>query len=86
MVQKIFFYFEYAKDYQSDERIKINELWVPAAMLLETNPPEDARILRQEARYRLKNKQGIKIFSEPELLKDWIKQNELDYQEALLSY
>src|SRR2546428_10414631 len=30
-----FFYLEHAAKYQSDDRIKIAELWVPAAVLLE---------------------------------------------------
>lgn len=78
-----FFYLENAQKYQGEGRIKIKELWVPAAILVETNPPEDVRVLRQEARYRLKNKKGIKIFSEPDLLRDWIEESEdLKYEEC----
>lgn len=77
------FYLEHAKIYQGEGRIKIKELWVPAAILVETNPPEDVRILRQEARYRLKNKKGIKIFSEPDLLKSWIEEDKnLNYEDC----
>lgn len=78
-----FFYLDHASQYQGKNRIKIRELWVPAAILMEKNPPEDVRILRQEARYRLKQKKGIKIFSEPELLKSWIEQDKnLKYEEC----
>jgi len=66
-----YFYLEHAALYQSGERKKIKELWVPANVLVETNVDGDARILRAEARYRLKNKKGIRVFSRPKKLKDW---------------
>ena len=69
-----FFYLEYAKEYQSDDRIKIDELWVPAAIILEKSPStEDHKILRKEARHRLKEGKGIRVFSKPDLLEDWLK-------------
>lgn len=66
-----YFYLEHASAYQSDDRKKIKELWVPANILVETNVDGDARILRSEARCRLKNKSGIRVFSRPKKLKDW---------------
>jgi beta-lactamase superfamily II metal-dependent hydrolase len=66
-----YFYLEHAAAYQTEGRKKIKELWVPANILVETNLEEDARILRSEARYRLKNKSGIKVFSRPKKFKDW---------------
>lgn len=57
-----YFYLDHAAAYQGDDRKKIKELWVPANVLVETNVDGDARILRQEARYRLKNKYGIRVF------------------------
>jgi beta-lactamase superfamily II metal-dependent hydrolase len=71
-----YFYLEHAAAYQSDDRKKIKELWVPANILVETNVDGDARILRAEARYRLKNKSGIRVFSRPKKLKDWCDQQE----------
>lgn len=68
-----FFYWEHASCYQAEGRIKINELWVPAAAILETNISDCARVIRQEARYRLKQGRGIKVFSRPGLLKDWLE-------------
>ena len=66
-----YFYLDHAAAYQGDDRKKIKELWVPANVLVEMNVDGDARILRQEARYRLKNKYGIRVFSRPKKLKDW---------------
>lgn len=74
-----FFYLEHAKKYQNDDRSKIDEIWVPAAMLLESvtrdNLSGEFAILRSEARYRLKNKSGIKVFSKPDelvkLIESW---------------
>ena len=71
-----YFYLEYAGLYQSDQRKKINELWVPAEVLTAINPSDEARILRAETRYRLKNKRGIKVFSRPKKLKDWCDQQD----------
>lgn len=67
-----YFYLEHAEKYQDEDRIKINELWVPAEVILESDLSGDARILRQEARYRLKKGSGIRVFSRPELLKEWL--------------
>lgn len=74
-----FFYFDHIKKYQDNERIKIDELWVPAAMLLEKVSKDklDSELVtwRKEARERLKNKKGIKVFSKPnelvELIESW---------------
>ena len=73
-----FFYLEHAEKYQDEDRIKIDTLWVPAAIILETSPStEDHRVLRQEARHRLKEGEGIRVFSKPELLEDWLKKQGL---------
>ncbi len=75
-----FFWLTHAEKYQEDHRIKINELWVPAAAILEENLEGDARILRSEARYRLKEGKGIKVFSRPERLKKWLEKEGLDFK------
>jgi len=76
-----FFELLHAKQYQGNDRIKIDELWVPAAMILDTatNDEQSAEfvIWRQEARYRLKEGKGIRVFSKPGKLKDWLKENNL---------
>jgi hypothetical protein len=68
-----FFELQYSGTYQGGERIKIKELWVPAAILLEPatkdQKQDDFYILRQEARYRLKKGEGIKVFSKPEAVR-----------------
>lgn len=69
-----FFYLEHAEKYQSDERIRIGELWVPAAMVLESGLTGSARTMRQEARHRLKEGKGIRVFSEPSQLDDWLEE------------
>ena len=77
-----FFYLEHAKEYQDEDRIKIDTLWVPAAIILETSPStDDHRILRQEARYRLKEGEGIRVFSKPDLLEDWLKKQGLELKD-----
>lgn len=72
-----FFELEYAQKYQGDGRIKIRQLWVPAAMLLEEverdQQSEEFCILRQEARYRLLEGKGILVFSKPPALREWLE-------------
>ena len=72
-----FFWLEHALKYQGDGRIKIRDLWVPAAAILEEGSKDSARIIRQEARYRLKKGSGIRVFSRPDKLKDWLEKNGL---------
>lgn len=65
--------------YQGKGRYKIKELWVPAAMVLEpaTKENKDGEVIiwREEARYRLREGKGIRVFSKPEKLKDWLEKN-----------
>lgn len=79
-----FFFLDHAKKYQSDTRAKIKELWVSAAFLLDTDLENnsDAKILREEARYRLKNGYGVKVFANPNNLSDWLKEHEIKYEDV----
>lgn len=72
-----FFELQHAEKYQGNGRVKINTLWVPAAMLLESatndEQSEEFVILRQEARHRLLEGKGILVFSHPTKLDDeWL--------------
>jgi hypothetical protein len=68
------FHLEHAQKYQGNDRIVINELWVPAALIVEEGSEDDTKIIRQEARHRfLSEKKGIKVFARPEHLKDWLE-------------
>lgn len=72
-----FFELQHATCYQGGGRIKIRELWVPAAMLLEEaerdEQSEEFVVLRQEARYRLLEGKNIRVFSKPQALIDWLE-------------
>lgn len=76
-----FFWFEQADKYQDDDRIKIDELWVPAAAVTEEGIEDDARVIRQEARHRLRKGTGVRVFSRPERLKQWFEDNDIDFDE-----
>jgi hypothetical protein len=73
-----FFWLDYAKEYQGGDRIKIDELWVPSCFILEKGLESSAKIIRQEARHRLKNNYGIRIFGNPGILDDWLEENDID--------
>ncbi|MBX9826170.1 MAG: hypothetical protein K2Y27_14400 [Xanthobacteraceae bacterium] len=75
-----FFWLRHAVAYQSKDRTPLDELWVPACVLLETGLTDDARLVRAEAIYRLREGKGVLIFSRPERLKDWTKANGIDYE------
>lgn len=76
-----FFHLEHAKKYQNEDRKKIRELWVPAAAILEKGLTGEAAVLRSEARHRLKNGQGIRVFSKPSNLKDWLESENLSLED-----
>jgi hypothetical protein len=78
-----FFFLEHAVKYQSNSRKKINELWVPASVLLDDQAEDEAKVLKAEARYRLKNKQGILVFSRPKKMKQWCDdQDDISYEDV----
>lgn len=72
-----FFELQHAKKYQGEGRIKIHELWMPAAMLLEVadrdKQTEEFALLRQEGRHRLLEGKDILVFSKPQALMDWLE-------------
>ena len=82
-----FFELWHAKKYQGDDRIKINELWVPAAMILETaendQQSDEFVIWRQEARHRLIEGKGIQVFSKPDKLKAWLEEQDISLDDRL---
>jgi hypothetical protein len=65
-----FFSLDHAAAYQGDGRIAIGELWVPASMVLATGLAGSARVMREEARHRIKQGSGVRIFSAPGALDD----------------
>jgi len=76
-----FFWLEHASKYQGAGRIKINLLWVPAAVITEdpkTLKDDEARILQKEAQHRFKKGERIRVFSRPERLADWCERNDVD--------
>lgn len=70
-----FFHFERFASRQGNGRIKMRELWVPAAALTEEGCEGDAEIIRQEARHRFIEGKGIRVFSRPGRLEDFCKRN-----------
>ncbi|MCI0461248.1 MAG: hypothetical protein L0Z62_30235 [Gemmataceae bacterium] len=69
-----FFYLDHAKNYQEGDRAKIGTLWVPAGVLFESRNDlkAGACALQAEARHRLVEGYGIRVFSRPQVLKDWL--------------
>jgi hypothetical protein len=79
-----FFWLEHDQKYQGKDRIKINALWVPAGIILEpgTKDNQDSEVIiwRQEARHRLKEGKGIRVFSRPQELKKWFEDAKVDFE------
>ena len=82
-----FFHLDHAKKYQTTDRIKIGVMWVPAAVIIDKDLVDEAKVLQEEARHRLKAGRGIRVFSRPEPLKDWLKEQglTLDDRRALFT-
>lgn len=76
-----FFWLDHAKKYQGPDRIKINELWVPAVAIFEEDCEDDARAVQAEARHRLREGYGIRVFSRPERLEEWLNEQGLTLEE-----
>ena len=72
-----FFELDHADIYKGGDRKKIETLWVPAGAITEEKLKDDSRIIRQEARHRLLKGYGIRVFSRPERLKDFLEDNGL---------
>lgn len=66
------FWLKHAQKYQDNGRIKIKTLAIPAYFLLEAGLEGTARVLREEARYRVREGKDILIFGNPESLTDWL--------------
>jgi len=76
-----FFYLEHAQKYQSEDRIRIGMLYVPAAAIIEEGCEDEAAVIRAEARHRLREGKGIRVFSRPAKLEEWLKKQGLSLQE-----
>ena len=78
------FELEHADKYRGNGRIKMRELWVPAAMVVEEATGDqlqsDRVLLRQEARYRLRKGSGVRIFSKPAMIKEWMGAQGIDFE------
>jgi hypothetical protein len=72
-----FFEFDHADKHKGGDRKKIKTLWVPAGALTESNLEGDSWTIRQEARHRLLKGYGIRVFSRPERLKEFLEVNGL---------
>ena len=76
-----FFFLEHAKKYQSAGRKRIGVLWVPAAAILETGLTGEPAVWRSEARHRLKEGKGIRVFSKPSTLSKWLESEGLSLKD-----
>lgn len=76
-----FFWWDHAHILQGGDRVKIDELWVPAAAITETDLDGDAWTIRAEARHRLKEGYGIRVFSRPERLAKYLAEWDLTVED-----
>lgn len=78
-----FFHFERFAGRQGNGRIKMPELWVPAAALTEEGLDGDAQLIRAEARFRFLRGSGIRVFSRPARLADFCVKNGIRLEDRL---
>ena len=72
------FHLEHADKYQGGDRIRIKTMWVPAAAVLEEGVEGQARTLRAEARHRFLEGEGIRVFSRPDQLDQFLRDRGID--------
>jgi hypothetical protein len=78
------FRLEHSKAHQSEDRIVVDELWVPAAVIIDDEcDVDEGKLLRAEARYRLVQGKGIRVFSRPDILKEWLTANGVSLEDRL---
>lgn len=73
-----FFWLECAPEYQDDDRVRIDELIVPASLVLETGLEGSAKAIHDEAQHRLRCGTGIRVCGEPERLETWLDREGID--------
>jgi hypothetical protein len=74
-----FFHLNHSTTYQGEGRATIETLWVPAGVITESRNElkTGAKAIQAEARYRLKQGYGIRVFSRPAALKEWLEKQGL---------
>lgn len=72
------FHLDHAPKYQDGDRIKIKTMWVPASAVLEEGVTGQARTLRAEARHRFLDGKGIRVFSHPDALDDFLRKRNIE--------
>ncbi len=81
-----FFFLDHDEAYQGKvggkERVKMDEMWVPASVLTEKLKEPESKVIQKEAWYRLKKKKGILVFSRPDSLKDAIEKKGISFAEV----
>jgi hypothetical protein len=75
-----FFHLDHAKKYQGEGRVKIRDLWVPATAIYDEDCEGDARVIREEAQHRLREGYGIRVFSRPQRLEEWLNRQGLSLE------
>jgi beta-lactamase superfamily II metal-dependent hydrolase len=79
-----FFELTHDNKYQGGNRISMPEMWVPAFLVCEDPKEctEEAQAIQKEARHRLKQGKGIRVFSRPDALKAWMTKSGIDFEKV----
>lgn len=80
-----FFWFEHSASLQGPDRIKIDELWVPAGLLLEVLPRDEGhaehRRVQDEAIHRFRRGERVRVFGRPSALRDWCGKKGIPFEQ-----
>jgi beta-lactamase superfamily II metal-dependent hydrolase len=78
-----FFHLRHSQSYQGEGRAEIDELWVPAGAITESNLTGEALTIRAEARHRFIEGRGIRVFSRPKALEAWLASKGIRLEDRL---
>lgn len=71
-----YLYLEHSEAYQSEERIKMADIWVPSSFILgyRSYMPKSFQVIQAEARYRLRAGWGIRVIGLVGAIDEWLIQ------------
>jgi len=73
------FWLRHSAAYQAPDRIRIDELRVPASLLMEEDARDGDELVRREALFRLRQGKGVLVFCGVPSVRAWVDRHGVDF-------